>query len=166
MGEKTITNFAISCYPDAIACTANVSCKSWNDGHLPSVSGYFVDIMLCIRAIDRIDCGEVHSFRMRLICSALINFPVFQICRASNGISSMSSTLVRAAQVALILKLFSDIALAMAKTSALALEPAPGKPISAQEIPSCSISSSSSNFLSTSGSVTEGDCNPSRSVSS
>jgi hypothetical protein len=95
--------------------------------------------------------------------AASITTPVF--CTAST-IGSMSERTVRAAQLGRIPRRASAISRASASTSCTARGPAPGRPMSAAAIPSSSIRCRSSIFCPIGGSVTEGDCNPSRSVSS
>ena len=81
-------------------------------------------------------------------------------------IGVMSLRCVRAAQFGLILSFFSAISRARRSTPAACVPPAPGSPMSAVSMPSASIKCRSSSFCSTGGSETDGDCNPSRSVSS
>ena len=73
---------------------------------------------------------------------------------------------VRAAQLAVIFSRRSPIDRARRSTSAATWGPAPGSPMFAVSIPRTSIRSSRSSFSSIAGVRTDGDCNPSRSVSS
>jgi enoyl-CoA hydratase/carnithine racemase len=78
----------------------------------------------------------------------------------------MSARTVRAAQLGWMESRESTISRASASTSRTARGPAPGRPMSAEAIPSSAIRCSRRIFSSIEGSVTEGDCSPSRSVSS
>ena len=78
----------------------------------------------------------------------------------------MSRTTVRAAQLARIVSFADAISCASRVTSRTTCGPAPGSPMSAVSMPSRSMRWSSSIFCSMVGVLTEGDCSPSRSVSS
>ncbi len=83
-----------------------------------------------------------------------------------SAIGLMSDTSVRAAQLARIRRRPSAIARARRSTSLATFGPAPGSPMSAVSIPSPSMRWRMSIFWSIVGDRTEGDCRPSRSVSS
>ena len=78
----------------------------------------------------------------------------------------MSTIRVRAAQLGRMFIRLSEISRQSRVTDSSCLLPAPGKPISAVSMPSRSIRWSISTLVSSDGSITEGDCSPSRSVSS
>ena len=78
----------------------------------------------------------------------------------------MSATIVRAAQLARIRSRPSPIARARRSTSFATFGPAPGRPMSAVSMPSSSMWWRMSIFWSMVGERTDGDCSPSRSVSS
>ena len=78
----------------------------------------------------------------------------------------MSETTVRAAQPGRSAILQSTISRTMRSTSRATFCPAPGSPTSAMWMPRSSIKWRISSFWSIVGWVTEGDCSPSRSVSS
>ncbi len=84
----------------------------------------------------------------------------------ASAIGRMSEMRVRAAQFAVIFSRRSAIDRARRSTSAATCAPAPGRPMSAVSIPRTSIRSSRSSFSSIAGVRTDGDCKPSRSVSS
>ena len=88
------------------------------------------------------------------------------ISSETRTIGSMSATTVRAAQLGAIGSLWSRISRASARTCSTTRGPAPGNPMSAATIPKSAIRCSSRFLTSREGSVTDGDCNPSRSVSS
>ena len=81
-------------------------------------------------------------------------------------IGLMSASSVRAAQLGVIRRRWSTISRASRSTSATTCGPAPGSPMSAVSIPSSSIRCRSRSFCSMTGLRTDGDCSPSRSVSS
>src|SRR6266480_3793760 len=85
---------------------------------------------------------------------------------ATRTIGSTSAITVRAAQFGARGSLASRISVASARTCSTTRGPAPGKPISAATIPRSAIRWSSRFLTSSAGSRTEGDCRPSRSVSS
>ena len=85
---------------------------------------------------------------------------------AISAIGWMSATTVRAAQLARIFNRPSPIARARRSTSPATLGPPPGKPMSAVSMPSAFIRWRMSIFSSMVGVRTDGDCNPSRNVSS
>src|SRR5437588_183899 len=85
---------------------------------------------------------------------------------ATRTIGSISAMTVRAAQFGAIGSLWSRISLARARTCSTTRGPAPGKPISAATIPRSAIRCNSRFLTSSDGSVTDGDCRPSRRVSS
>ena len=78
----------------------------------------------------------------------------------------MSATVVRAAQLARTRSFASTISRASRSTSCTTCGPAPGRPMSAVSMPSRSIRWRISIFWPMVGVRTDGDCNPSRSVSS
>ena len=88
------------------------------------------------------------------------------VCWVISATGSMSRTMVRAAQFARIRSRESTISRASRVTSATTWGPAPGRPMSAVSMPSWSMSRRISILRSISGALTEGDCRPSRSVSS
>ncbi len=81
-------------------------------------------------------------------------------------IGSMSRITVRAAQLGAIGSRWSAISRASARTWSTIRAPAPGRPRSAATMPSSAIRWSSRSLSSSEGSCTEGDCSPSRRVSS
>jgi hypothetical protein len=89
--------------------------------------------------------------------------PVFWVI---STIGLMSATTVRAAQFGLTVSRSWLIARASCSTSAATRGPAPGSPMSAVSMPSASIRIKMSIFSSMVGERTDGDCSPSRSVSS
>src|SRR5690348_7114068 len=82
------------------------------------------------------------------------------------AIGSTSLTTVRAAQLASSGSFADAISVASASVSARVLGPAPGSPMSADAMPSSTMRCSSACLSSMAGSVTDGHCSPSRSVSS
>ncbi len=83
-----------------------------------------------------------------------------------SAIGLMSATIVRAAQLARIFSRRSPMARASRSTSRATRGPAPGRPMSAVSMPSASMCCRMSIFSSIVGVRTDGDCRPSRSVSS
>ena len=94
---------------------------------------------------------------------ASIRAPVF--CDTST-IGWMSTIMVRAAQFGWMRRPWSTISRQRRRTASCWRLPAPGRPTFAVSMPSRSIRCRSSTLSSTGGSVTEGLCRPSRSVSS
>ncbi len=84
----------------------------------------------------------------------------------TSTMGSMSRTIVRAAQLALMRSFEPTISCASRVTSRTTCGPAPGSPMSAVSMPSRSMRWSNSIFSSMLGVRTDGDCSPSRSVSS
>ena len=82
------------------------------------------------------------------------------------AIGSMSATTVRAAQLAATESRAAAISRASRSTSRTTCGPAPGRPRSAVSMPSRSMRCRISSFCSIVGHRTDGDCRPSRSVSS
>ena len=87
------------------------------------------------------------------------------VCTIS-AIGRMSFSWVRAAQLARIFIFCATISRASAVTASTARAPAPGSPRSRESIPSASMRWRISIFSGIDGSRTEGDCNPSRRLSS
>src|SRR5215831_12759615 len=85
---------------------------------------------------------------------------------AISTIGVMSAAMVRAAQLAATRSFWSTISLASRSTSRTTCGPAPGRPMSAVSMPSRSMRCRMRSFSSIDGVLTDGDCNPSRSVSS
>src|SRR5213082_2657255 len=85
---------------------------------------------------------------------------------ATRTIGSMSAITVRAAQFGATGSLASRISIASARTCSTTRGPAPGNPMSAATIPRSAMRCSRRFLTSSAGSRTEGDCRPSRSVSS
>ena len=78
----------------------------------------------------------------------------------------MSAITVRAAQLGAIFSFCSTISRASRSTSRTTCGPAPGRPMSADSMPSSAIMCRILSFSSIDGLRTDGDCRPSRSVSS
>ncbi len=95
--------------------------------------------------------------------AASIGSPVFCTISATGRISF---SCVRAAQLARIFILCATISRASAVTASTARGPAPGSPRSSESIPNASIKCRISIFSAIDGSRTDGDCSPSRNVSS
>jgi hypothetical protein len=85
---------------------------------------------------------------------------------AISTIGTMSATTVRAAQLARTRSRASAISRASRSASRATCGPAPGRPMSAVSTPIASIRCRMRIFSSIAGVRTEGDCSPSRSVSS
>jgi len=85
---------------------------------------------------------------------------------ATRTIGSTSAITVRAAQLGKMGSFWSRISRASTRTCSTTRGPAPGSPMSAATIPRSAIRWSSCRLTSIAGSRTEGDCSPSRSVSS
>ena len=85
---------------------------------------------------------------------------------ATRTIGSMSAITVRAAQLGASGSRASRISVASARTCSTTRGPAPGKPMSAATMPRSAMRWSRRCLTSSAGSRTEGDCRPSRSVSS
>jgi len=95
--------------------------------------------------------------------AASIGNPIF--CTIS-AMGRMSFSCVRAAQLARIFILHARISRASAVTASTARAPAPGRPRSSESMPRASIKCRISHFSATEGSRTDGDCRPSRRLSS
>ena len=85
---------------------------------------------------------------------------------AMRTIGSTSAITVRAAQFGKIGSWWSRISCARARTCSTTRGPAPGSPMSAATIPRSAMRCSSRRLTSIGGSFTDGDCSPSRRVSS
>jgi hypothetical protein len=85
---------------------------------------------------------------------------------AISTIGTISARTVRAAQLARTASFAFTISRAIRSTSRTTCGPAPGRPMSAVSMPSESMRCKICNFCSIVGVRTDGDCSPSRSVSS
>ncbi len=95
--------------------------------------------------------------------AASIGMPTSSATRTTGSISAIT---VRAAQFGKIGSLWSRISRASTRTCSTTRGPAPGSPMSAATMPRSAMRWSSRFLTSSDGSRTDGDCSPSRSVSS